>query len=32
VAEYAPDDTIKLTVLRDGKTLTVEAKLVAFSG
>jgi S1-C subfamily serine protease len=32
VAEYAPDDTIKLTVLRDGKTLTVEAKLVAFNG
>jgi serine protease Do len=32
VAEYAPDDTIKLTVLRDGRTLTVEAKLVAFNG
>jgi len=32
VAEYAPDDTIKLTVLRDGKTMTVEAKLVAFNG
>jgi serine protease Do len=30
VAEFAPDDTIKLTVLRDGKTLTVDAKLTAF--
>lgn len=30
VAEYAPDDTIQLTILRDGKTLTVNSKLVAF--
>ena len=30
VAEYAPGDTIKLTVLRDGKTTTVDAKLTAF--
>ncbi len=30
VAEYAPGDTIKLTVLRDGKTLTLDAKLTAF--
>ena len=30
VAEYAPDDTVKLTILRDGKTITVDAKLVAY--
>lgn len=30
VAEYAPNDTIKLTLLRDGKTVTVDAKLTAF--
>lgn len=30
VAEYTPDDTVKLTILRDGKTITVDAKLVAF--
>lgn len=30
VAEYAPEDTIKLTILRDGKTVTVDAKLIAF--
>jgi S1-C subfamily serine protease len=30
VAEYAPEDTIKLTLIRDGKTMTVDATLVAF--
>ncbi|MDB5167995.1 MAG: putative HtrA2 peptidase [Candidatus Saccharibacteria bacterium] len=30
VAEYAPDDTIKLTLIREGKTMTIDARLVAF--
>lgn len=30
VAEYAPGDKIKLTLIRDGRTLTVDATLVAF--
>lgn len=30
VAEYAPGDKIKLTVIRDGKTMTVNATLVVF--
>jgi serine protease Do len=30
VAEYAPGDTIKITLSRDGKTMTVDAKLTAF--
>ena len=31
VAEYAPGDTIELTLLRDGKTMTVRVTLVAYS-
>ncbi len=31
VAEYAPGDTVELTILRDGKTMTVKATLVAFT-
>jgi serine protease Do len=30
VAEYAPDDTVQLTILRDGKTMTVNTKLTVF--
>jgi serine protease Do len=30
VAEFAPSDTIKLTIIRDGKTMTVDATLTAF--
>lgn len=30
VAEYAPGDKIKLTLIRDGKTITVDTTLVAF--
>lgn len=30
VAEYAPGETVKLTVLRDGKTIVVEVTLAAF--
>ena len=30
VAEYAPGDTIQLTLVRDGKELTVDATLAAF--
>lgn len=30
VAEYAPDDTIELTILRDNKVITVSAKLTVF--
>jgi serine protease Do len=32
VAEYAPGDTIELTVLRDGKTLTLKITLEAYKG
>jgi serine protease Do len=32
VAEYAPGDTIVLTVLRDGKTMTVNVTLTAYKG
>ena len=32
VAEYAPGDTITLTILRDGKTLTVNVTLTAYKG
>lgn len=32
VAEYAPGDTIALTILRDGKTLTVNVTLTAYKG
>jgi len=31
VAEYAPGDTIELTLLRDGKTMTVRVTLAAYS-
>jgi serine protease Do len=31
VAEYSPGDTIKLTLIRDGKTMTVDTTLVAFT-
>lgn len=31
VAEYAPGDTIELTLIRDGKTMTVEVTLAAYS-
>ena len=30
VSEYAPGETVKLTVLRDGKTITLDATLEAF--
>lgn len=32
VAEYAPGDTIELTILRDGKTLVLKVTLVAYQG
>lgn len=32
VAEYAPGDTIELTVLRDGKTMTVKVTLATYQG
>lgn len=32
VAEYAPGDTITLTILRDGKTMTVNVTLTAYKG
>jgi S1-C subfamily serine protease len=32
VAEYAPGDTIALTILRDGKTMTVNVTLTAYKG
>jgi serine protease Do len=32
VGEYAPGDTIDLTIIRDGKTMTVRVTLAAYSG
>ena len=32
IGEYAPGDTIQLTVLRDGKTMTVNVTLAAYNG
>lgn len=32
VAEYAPGDTVQLTILRDGKTIVVKATLAAYNG
>jgi S1-C subfamily serine protease len=32
VAEYAPGDTIQLTILRNGKTMTVNVTLTAYTG
>lgn len=32
IAEYAPGDTVELTVLRDGKTITLKVTLAAYTG
>lgn len=32
IGEYAPGDTVSLTILRDGKTVTVDVTLAAYTG